>query len=126
MLNDPLTLTNGSNTTFELFGRNAGEFDRVVGIDQFTLAGTINLTLIGGFQPEKGDSFDLFDYNAIDASGFNIASELVLPALGSDLFWNSEQFISSGILVVVPEPGAAMALLGATGLMAGIRRFRRR
>lgn len=126
LVNDPLSLANGSTTTFELFNKNPGDFDRVVGIDQFTLAGTISISLIGGFQPQMGDSFDLIDFNTIDASGFNLASELVLPALNPGLFWNTNEFLSSGVLVVVPEPTAALALLGGSGLLAGFRRFRRR
>lgn len=125
LLNDALNLNNGSTTTFELFTPNPGDFDRVIGIDQLTLAGTISISLIGGFQPQMGDTFDLLDFNTIDSSGFNLGSELVLPALNPGLFWNTNQFLSTGVLVVVPEPTTALALLGATGMLAGFRRFRR-
>jgi autotransporter-associated beta strand protein len=125
LLNDPLSLNNGSTSAFELFGRNTGEFDRVVGINQLTLAGTVSISLVGGFQPQMGDSFDLLDFNTVDASGFNIASELLLPALGPGLFWNTNQFVSSGLLLVVPEPSAALALLTG-GILTGLRRLRGR
>jgi autotransporter-associated beta strand protein len=123
LLNDALNLNNGSVTTLELLGRNVGEFDRVVGIDLFTLSGTINVTLSGGFQPQMGDSFDLFDFNTVNASGFDLATELVLPALGPGLFWNTQQFVDAGILVVVPEPTGAL-LIGMGALVLGIRRRR--
>jgi autotransporter-associated beta strand protein len=126
LLNDALSLNNGSVTTLELLGRSAGEFDRVIGIDLFTLSGTVNVMLSGGFQPQMGDSFDLFDFNTVNASGFDVASELILPALGPGLLWNTDQFVSAGILVVVPEPTAALMLVGAGGLLAGVRRFRKK
>jgi hypothetical protein len=72
-----------------------------------------------------GDSFDLFDFNTVDGSGFDIASELVLPALSPGLLWNTQQFVSAGILVVVPEPTGAL-LIGAGALMLGTRRRRTR
>jgi autotransporter-associated beta strand protein len=125
LLNDALSLNQGSLTTLELTGATADTFDRVIGIDLFTLSGTISIMLGGGFQPQMGDSFDLFDFNTVNASGFELASELVLPALGPGLLWNTDQFVNSGILVVVPEPTAALLLVGASGLLAGVRRFRR-
>jgi autotransporter-associated beta strand protein len=126
LLNDALSLNQGSLTTLELTGATAGTFDRVIGIDLFTLSGTISIMLGGGFQPQMGDSFDLFDFNTVNASGFELASELVLPALGPGLLWNTDQFVNSGVLVVVPEPSGALLIAGAGGLLAGLRRRRYR
>ena len=124
--NTPLTLSNGSLSTFELGGRNVGEADKITGVSLLTMAGTIQLTLAQGFDPQMGDSFDLFDASTVDSTGFNMANELILPTLGPGLFWKTDQLVSTGVLVVVPEPGAFAALIGGIGMLTGFRRIRRK
>lgn len=41
-------------------------------------------------------------------------------------FQNNEYFAGSGIVTVVPEPGAAVLLLLGGGVIFGLHRFRRR
>jgi hypothetical protein len=89
-----------------------------------TLDGPISLTLTGGFAPSNGDSFDLLDFNTINAGGFNIATELILPALGPGLSWNTGSFLTSGVVAVVPEPSSLGVLAASLGVLAASRRRR--
>jgi autotransporter-associated beta strand protein/T5SS/PEP-CTERM-associated repeat protein len=126
LVNDNLSLNSSSATTLELGGTTVGSFDRVTGISLLTLDGPISVTLTGGFNPTNGDSFDLFDFTSINTAGFNLATELTLPALSPGLSWNTGGFLSSGVLAVVPEPNSVGLLAGALVALAVRRRTRRR
>lgn len=95
------------------------QFDQLAIAGVFNLDGILDVDLLNGFAPSLGDSFLLFDgatSGAFDA--------FALPALASGLAWDTTTIYSGGTLTVVPEPSAAMLLLGAlTGLLA--RRARR-
>ena len=103
-----------------------------------TAGSTIKVALASGYSPMWGDVFNLLDWGtllggigAINPGGFNAA------ATGGDLdlevsslmttngwSWNTDQFLTSGVVYVVPEPGRAVLLL--TGLMTMFFRRRRR
>jgi autotransporter-associated beta strand protein/T5SS/PEP-CTERM-associated repeat protein len=125
LVNDNLSLNSTSATTLEISGTTPGSFDRVTGISLLTLDGPISVTLNGGFNPANGDSFDFFDFSSINATAFNLATELTLPALNPGLSWNTSSFLTSGVLAVVPEPSSIVVLAGAIALLA-TRRTRRR
>ncbi len=61
---------------------------------------------------------DTFDFTSGDFSGATIGS---LPTLSGSLSWDSSQFLSQGILTVVPEP-STWALLGVALLVAALFR----
>ena len=76
--------------------------------------GTLRISLISGFTPADGDSFDLFNWGTEDGSG----PTFDLPPLDAGLFWDTHTFTTDGTLSVtnapVPEPGTAgLLLLGA-------------
>ncbi|MEO8353773.1 MAG: PEP-CTERM sorting domain-containing protein, partial [Chthoniobacteraceae bacterium] len=100
-------------------------FDQVLGIDQLTLDGTIAVSLTNGFQPMMNDTFDLFEFSAINASGFDLNADLLLPALNPGLQWDRSQFLTEGVLVVIPEPLSSSIFVAGLGLVAGLRRRRR-
>ncbi len=119
LVNDGLTLSAGSTSSFELGGGAPTLYDRVVGINLLTITGgVINVSLVNGFQPTNGLTFDLLDFTSVNAPGFNPSTQLLLPALSAGLSWNKNNFLTNGtIAVVIPEPSTAtMILLGAVAL----------
>jgi autotransporter-associated beta strand protein len=122
LTNDNLVLGSASTGTFELGGTAPSAYDRVVGINSLTLDGIITVSYTGGFNPTTGNSFDLFDFTTVNASGFNVATDLVLPALDSNLSWDTSAFTTSGVIAVVPEP--SITLLGSLTLLGLLRRRR--
>ena len=99
----------------EIGGLTPGaQFDQLAIAGVFNLDGILDVDLLNGFAPALGDSFLLFDgatSGAFDA--------FFLPALAPGLAWDTGALYSGGSLTVVPEPSAALLLLGAlTGLLA--------
>lgn len=84
-----------------------------------TLGGTLTVTATGSAL-ELGDSFDLFNAPAFSGS----FTTYNLPLLDPGLDWNTSNLGVDGTLTVVPEPGAALSLLGGLGLLLGRRRWR--
>lgn len=124
--NNALTFGSTSALALELGGTNPGEFDKVAGVTNLTLDGTFTVSLFGGFNPVPGNSFDVLDWTGtLDATGFNIGTDLVLPSLTLDYTWDTTNFTTDGTLAVVPEPRSAALLIGGLAMLAGRRRFRR-
>jgi autotransporter-associated beta strand protein len=124
-INNNLTLGSASSTLLELGGTGTGLYDRVVGIGKLTLDGTISVSLVNGFNPSLGDSFDLLDFSLLDASNFNENTDLILPALLGGWRWDKSNFLVNGQVAVIPEPASAQ-LLGASLLGLLIFSNRRR
>ena len=76
--------------------------------------GTLAVSLLDGFQPEKGNSFDLLNFESFTGEFDHIE----LPDLGPGLAWDTSLLRSIGVLAVVPEPGAFGLLL-----LAGVACF---
>ena len=126
-----LTLGSTAITNFELSGTTRSTL-ALVGINYYdaidvtgtlTLDGTINVSWLDSFSASNGDSFNLFDWSSISATGFNMNADLSLPTLAGGLTWDTTSFLSNGTITVVPEPNVA-ALLGGLGLLALLRRRR--
>ncbi|MCF7784488.1 MAG: autotransporter-associated beta strand repeat-containing protein [Prosthecobacter sp.] len=110
-------------------------FDGAAGTT-LTFSGNV-VVLPDNFTAQAGEVFNLLDWTALvttDFSGFNVGtnfrtgagddlSQLDLPELTGGLVWDISRFTTSGVIVVVPEPGRAMLLLFGT-LLACFRRRR--
>lgn len=105
--NSPASVSLAGNTTFgpnsrldmELGGTTEGSgYDHLDFGGQLTLGGTLNVSLINGFQPAAGQSFDLLDFNAASLSG--AFSAISLPTLASGLMWNASQLTTTGLVSV--------------------------
>lgn len=114
--------------------------------DSIEVGGTLNLTsgstikvvLASTYSPMWGDVFNLLDWGtllggtgAINAGGFNAAAtggdlDLEVSSLmtANGWSWNTDQFLTSGVVFVVPEPGRATLLL--VGFLVMFTRRRRR
>ncbi|MBL9161836.1 MAG: autotransporter-associated beta strand repeat-containing protein [Planctomycetaceae bacterium] len=95
-----LSMNDDATLVMEIGGPVAGaQYDRIVTANSFgalAFNGTLQVSLINGFAPIAGQSFDLFDWNfrlgAFDA--------INLPALGPGLAWNSSLVYKTGMLSV--------------------------
>jgi hypothetical protein len=82
----------------ELGGTTRGSaYDAIVASGNLSLGGALQLSLINGFLPEFGQSFDILDWNTISGE----FSSLVLPSLSAGPSWNTSQLSTSGALSVI-------------------------
>jgi fibronectin-binding autotransporter adhesin len=123
-----------SKVAFDITGTADGSFDRIVGINAFTLNGDITISLTGTYGTA---SWDLYDYNTrTGVSNFDTitltgsyAGTLTRSGdiwTNSDIggqSWTFDQ--STGVLSVVPEPTTAVLALGALGTVSLLARRRR-
>jgi hypothetical protein len=86
-----------STLILELGGKAAGSFDQINFTGNLNLGGTLQISLINGYFPDFNDSFNLL----VGASLSNAFSSINLPALNSDLKWQttpgSSQFIAAAV-----------------------------
>lgn len=89
-----LTMNGGTTLQMELGGAVAGtQYDRVVSTGAFSLAGNLTVSLINGFTPTAGQSFDLLNWGSLSGT----FSTLSLPTLAG-LTWNTSQLYATGVL----------------------------
>jgi Tol biopolymer transport system component len=92
-----VSLGNSATTEIEIAGLSAGtEHDQIEVIGDLVLNGDLNVTLLDGFSPELGDSFDILNWSSLTGTFDTIN----LPLLGSGLSWNLSQLYTAGILEI--------------------------
>ena len=123
--NDPVagfgwTDSFGSATLeLELAGFTKGdEYDHLDIAGQFAIDGTLDVQLIGGFNPQLGDSFDLLDFDSLTGS----FSDIRLPTLNHGLAFDTTSLLIDGTLSVVPEPASVSVVAIALACLAKRRR----
>lgn len=125
----------GPSIRIDMDGKSAGQFDRIVGIDTMTLDGTITVAFASGYTGANllaGNTFDLFDWNTVVATDFNVNTDLILPNLSAfNLTWDTSHFLDTGsaggvitVISAVPEPSRVMMVALALGM--GLMRRRRK
>lgn len=127
--NSPGRLEFNGNVTFgslntiemELGGVTRGtEYDAIDVSGALTLGGTLNVVLFdfgdGLFNPQLGNSFDLFDAGSIIGSFAGIN----LPGLQGGLAWNTALLDTTGVLSVaaVPLPASVWMLMTCVAFLA--------
>lgn len=119
-----ITLTSASVASTSSIGLQlAGTGTRGVNYDAITVSGVLALdgtvtVSLNGLTPALGQSFDLIDSTgSIDVTSFNVATDLILPALSGGLTWDTSAFATTGVVSIVSgDPfGAWAAGYGLTG-----------
>jgi autotransporter-associated beta strand protein len=127
-----LSLASTTATTMELAGTvTAGtDYDYIKSTGSLALAGTLNIAAVGSYDLNQPGTYNLFQAGSYsgDFSSVNVGGIALTPT-GS--LWNgvsgatTYQFNdTTGVLTVVPEPGAWVSLLGGCGVLLGLRRRR--
>ena len=103
------------------------DFDALDVLDEAILNGTIEIALIGDFDPLLGDVFHLVTAGSISG---NPHFDFSRAQLSSGLGWDTSMFLSQGTIAVVaiPEPASLLPLgiIGAVTLTRRHRTFRNR
>ena len=63
---------------------------------QLSLEGALQVSLINGFAPAAGNTFDVLDWGSLTGT----FTSLQLPTLGASLQWNTSQLYTTGVLSV--------------------------
>jgi autotransporter-associated beta strand protein len=87
----------GPTLAIELGGVTPGtEYDRLTITGQFSLGGTLAVSLLNGFAPADGQSFDIFNWGSLVGT----FDSLDLPTLSTGLSWDASNLYTLGILAV--------------------------
>lgn len=93
-------LTGGTSLAIDLAGTAPGaQYDQLHVAGQLAIGGALSVSLLGGFMPAVGSSFDLMDWGTL-AGTF---SSINLPTLAAGQ-WDTSQLYNTGVLSVVPSP----------------------
>lgn len=108
--------------TLEIGGLTAGtQHDKLTfthaATPQVEWGGTLTVTLINGFTPAAGQSFDVFDFDAARAAGS--FSTITMPSLPAGLAWDTSALYTSGILTIVSNTGLTFAAWAAANGLPG-------
>jgi T5SS/PEP-CTERM-associated repeat protein len=71
-------------------------FDKLVVTGTLTAGGTLSVSLLGGYSPAAGATFDILDWTNLVGT----FSTLQLPPLSGSLTWNTTALYTSGVLAV--------------------------
>jgi hypothetical protein len=83
----------------ELGGLVGGDaYDRLSVAGQLAVGGTLQVTLIDGFTPQVGVSFDILDFGSLVGGGF---SAVDLPELLGRKAWDESDLYTSGVISVI-------------------------
>lgn len=118
-----LTLGSANLLTMEIGGLVPGTgFDQLLVSDTIAFGGTLQVTLINGFTPSAGNSFQLFSAGTY-ASAFDAQQFATLPG---SLVWDASQLTSTGVLSVTAIPEPATFAIWSAALALGATLWRRR
>jgi Dockerin type I domain len=94
----PLILGSASTLQFQISGpQPATQYGKIDVKGTLTAAGTLQVSLAGGFTPTVGNSFDILDWGSISGA----FSMIELPTLTNGAAWNTAQLFSTGNITVV-------------------------
>lgn len=92
-----LTLSDSSEAIFEILDESTA--DKITDLTSISLDGILTVSLLSGYEPSVGASFDLIDSAATPVLGPNFSFNL--PALPAGRAWETSSFATSGTLAVI-------------------------
>jgi hypothetical protein len=94
------TLVGGTSLTMELAGTTPGtQYDQLQVGGALSIGGILSVSLLNGFMPTVGSSFDLLDWGTLSGT----FSSLSLPTLATGQ-WDMSQLYTTGVLSITPSP----------------------
>ncbi len=102
-------LAAGANAVFNFEIASISSFDQLLITGDAHFDGTLNLTFLEDYVPEKGDYFKIFDFD----EAFGAFSAINLAPPGEGTFWDVSQLYTTGMITVIPEPSSVMLLIGS-------------
>jgi autotransporter-associated beta strand protein len=92
-----LTIASTGTLGIEIDGSaNPPIYDHINVVGQLSLSGTLAVSLVGGFTPAAGNSFDILDWGTLTGT----FSSIQLPALTSGLQWDISKLYTTGVLSI--------------------------
>jgi T5SS/PEP-CTERM-associated repeat protein len=121
-----LILKDTAGVIAELGGTTAGvDYGEIDVSGNATFGGTLVVSLVNGYTPGNGDSFQLFVFGpGVTITGTFAAYDL--PSLGGVSVWNTGGLTTNGILTVEPVPEPAWAGLVSAAAVAVVVAGKRR
>jgi hypothetical protein len=104
----------------ELAGTNAAEHDLLSVTGTFELGGHIDLTLLNGFMPQLGDTFELMEADEIVENGYVVSAPALAGNLTIETGVETRGMQEVFVATVVPEP-CSIAMLTAVLPLIGRR-----
>ena len=98
------------------------DFDRLLVAGNLTAGGNILLSLIDGFAPSAGETFDIADFTTFTNGGYTF--DISGAQLDPGLEWDLSSFPATGTIAVIPEPATTATLVAALALLTLPRRRR--
>jgi hypothetical protein len=90
-----ISLASTNTLIMELGGTTAGSgYDQIQASGTLALGGTLNVSLINGFTPASGTSFDLLDWGTLSGK----FSGLQLPSLTGPMGWDTSKLYTTGLI----------------------------
>lgn len=119
-INNALSL---DSSAVVLFGLSTVGADQITGVTDLTLDGVIKVSLVGGYVPLAGQTFQLIDWSGtLVDNGF--VFDFTDASLPEGMEWDTANFLTDGTITAVPEPAVVSLALASLGLLA-LRRTRR-
>jgi autotransporter-associated beta strand protein len=115
-----VTLQSTSHLAIQLGGLAPASYDFLNVTGALSLGGSLDVSLLGGFTPQLGNSFNLFDAPA-QTGAF---SSINLPTLSAGLAWDTTQVSTLGQVTVIPGgPVGNNSVLGVSGTSLDLGRM---